>query len=185
MRLLNFIFAFLLVFFLFVPMSLIALLISWTSPGPILYWSNRVGRNNQIFKMPKFRTMRVGTPAVATHMLNNPDAHLTPLGGFLRKTSLDELPQIWSILKGDMGFVGPRPALFNQEDLIALRTKQGVHQLLPGITGWAQINGRDELPIPEKVQFDVEYLQRRSLLFDLYILIKTAKKVFLREGVSH
>ncbi len=185
MRLLNFIFAFLLVFFFFVPMSLIALLISCTSPGPILYWSNRVGRNNQIFKMPKFRTMRVGTPAVATHMLNNPDAHLTPLGGFLRKTSLDELPQIWSILKGDMGFVGPRPALFNQEDLIALRTKQGVHQLLPGITGWAQINGRDELPIPEKVQFDVEYLQRRSLLFDLYILIKTAKKVFLREGVSH
>ena len=185
MRLLNFTSAFLLAFIFFVPMSFIAILIVCTSSGPILYWSDRVGRNNLIFKMPKFRTMRVGTPAVATHMLNNPDAYLTTIGGFLRRTSLDELPQILSILKGDMGFIGPRPALFNQDDLIALRTKHGVHQLLPGLTGWAQINGRDELPIPEKVQFDVEYLKRRSFLFDFYILIRTAKKVFLREGVSH
>jgi O-antigen biosynthesis protein WbqP len=184
-RLLNFILAFFLTFIFFVPMSLIALLISFTSSGPVLYWSDRVGRNNQLFKMPKFRTMRVGTPAVATHMLNNPDTYLTPMGGFLRRTSLDELPQILSILKGDMGFVGPRPALFNQDDLIVLRTEQGVHQLVPGLTGWAQINGRDELPTLEKVQFDVEYLKRRSLLFDFYILMRTAQKVFLREGVSH
>ncbi len=168
-----------------IPMLLVALLVRVTSPGPILYWSDRVGRNNRIFSMPKFRSMRVGTLAVATHLLKNPQASLTPVGGFLRKTSLDELPQLWSILKGDMSFVGPRPALFNQDDLIALRTEQGVHKLVPGLTGWAQINGRDELPIPQKVALDVEYLKRRSFLFDLQIILATAFKVVRRESVSH
>jgi O-antigen biosynthesis protein WbqP len=167
------------------PVFTVALAVRLTSPGPALYWSDRVGRNNRIFKMPKFRSMRVGTPAVATHLLENPDQWLTPIGSFLRKNSLDELPQLWSILKGDMSFVGPRPALFNQDDLIALRTQLGVHELMPGLTGWAQINGRDELPIPQKVQFDVEYLQRRSLAFDLKILWLTALKVLVRDGVSH
>ncbi len=167
------------------PIALLALLVRLSSPGPALYWSDRVGRHNRIFRMPKFRTMRVGTPAVATHLLSDPQAWLTPIGPFLRKTSLDELPQLWSILKGDMSFVGPRPALFNQHDLIALRTQQGVHALLPGLTGWAQINGRDELPIPDKVRFDVEYLQRRSLAFDLLIIWRTAARVLRREGVSH
>ena len=164
---------------------LVALLVKLTSKGPVLYWSERVGRNNLIFRMPKFRSMRVGTPAVATHLLADPAAHLTPIGSFLRKSSLDELPQLWSILKGDMSFVGPRPALFNQDDLIALRTQYGVHELVPGLTGWAQINGRDELPIPEKVKLDVEYLQRRALGFDLHILWRTLMKIVARDGVSH
>lgn len=163
----------------------VALMVRLTSSGPVLYWSDRVGRNNRIFKMPKFRSMRIDTPAVATHLLENPDQWLTPIGSFLRKSSLDELPQLWSILKGDMSFVGPRPALFNQGDLIALRTQHDVHELVPGLTGWAQVNGRDELPIPQKVQFDVEYLQRRSLAFDLKILWLTALKVLVRDGVSH
>jgi len=167
------------------PIISVALAIRLTSPGPALYWSGRVGRHNRIFKMPKFRSMRVDTPAVATHLLRNPDQWLTPIGSFLRKSSLDELPQIWSILKGDMSFVGPRPALFNQDDLIALRTEKGVHELVPGLTGWAQVNGRDELPIPLKVELDAEYLQRRSLLFDLKILWMTALKVLARDGVSH
>jgi len=150
-----------------------------------MYWSDRIGRHNKTFRMPKFRSMRIDTPAVPTHLLQNPGQWLTPIGSFLRKTSLDELPQLWSILKGDMSFVGPRPALFNQNDLIALRTDTGVHELLPGLTGWAQINGRDELSIPQKVQLDAEYLDRRSLLFDLKILGMTASRVFLRDGVSH
>jgi O-antigen biosynthesis protein WbqP len=164
---------------------LVAVLVRLTSPGPALYWSDRVGRHNKIFRMPKFRSMRIDTPAVATHLLQNPDQWLTPIGSFLRKTSLDELPQLWSILKGDMSFVGPRPALFNQDDLIALRTDAGVHELLPGLTGWAQINGRDELPIPDKVKLDIEYLQRNSFAFDLGILWMTLLKVLRRDGVSH
>lgn len=167
------------------PLLLIALLVRVTSPGPVLYWSNRVGRKNRIFKMPKFRSMRVDTPAVATHLLQNPEQWLTPIGSVLRKSSLDELPQLWSILKGDMSFVGPRPALFNQDDLIDLRTKAGVHELVPGLTGWAQINGRDELPIPEKVTLDADYLHRRSITFDLWILWLTMLKVLRRDGVSH
>jgi len=170
---------------LFVPVLLVAVAVRLTSKGPALYWSDRVGRNNVIFKMPKFRSMRVGTPAVATHLLANPKAHLTPIGSFLRKSSLDELPQLWSILAGDMSFVGPRPALFNQQDLIALRTAQGVHTLVPGLTGWAQVNGRDELPIPDKVRLDVAYLQRQSLWFDIRILWLTFVKVLRRDGVSH
>ena len=170
---------------LFVPVLLMAIAVRLTSKGPALYWSNRVGRNNVIFKMPKFRSMRVGTPAVATHLLADASSHLTPIGSFLRKSSLDELPQLWSILAGDMSFVGPRPALFNQQDLIELRTEQGVHALVPGLTGWAQINGRDELPIPEKVELDVQYLQCRSLWFDICILWKTVLKVLKHEGVKH
>jgi O-antigen biosynthesis protein WbqP len=171
--------------FLALPIVMTALAVRLTSPGPVLYWSNRVGRHNRIFRMPKFRSMRVDTPAVATHLLQNPEQWLTPIGSFLRKSSLDELPQLWSILKGDMSFVGPRPALFNQDDLIALRTEKGVHELVPGLTGWAQVNGRDELPIPQKVQLDVVYLERRSLLFDMEILWMTALKVLARDGVSH
>ena len=171
--------------FLLTPVLLLAVLVRLTSKGPVLYWSERVGRNNAIFKMPKFRTMRVGTPAVATHLLSNPDSYLTPIGSFLRKSSLDELPQLWSILKGDMSFVGPRPALFNQHDLIELRTEQGVHELVPGLTGWAQVNGRDELPIPDKVKLDVEFLHRQSLWFDIRILWMTFVKVLRRDGVSH
>jgi O-antigen biosynthesis protein WbqP len=167
------------------PIVLIALLVKFTSRGPILYWSDRVGYNNQIFKMPKFRTMQMGTPTVATHLLADPAKHLTPIGGFLRKSSLDELPQLWSILKGDMSFVGPRSALFNQDDLIALRTQKGIHMLTPGLTGWAQINGRDELPIPVKVEFDEYYLQNRSFMFDMRIIFKTLVKVLKHEGVVH
>jgi O-antigen biosynthesis protein WbqP len=170
---------------LLVPFLLVAAAVRLTSKGPVLYWSDRVGRDNAIFRMPKFRSMRVGTPAVATHLLTDPAAYLTPIGGFLRKSSLDELPQLWNILKGDMSFVGPRPALFNQHDLIALRTAQGVHRLVPGLTGWAQINGRDEIPIPQKVAFDREYLDRRSLGFDLRILMLTAVKVLKRDNVTH
>lgn len=170
---------------LILPICIVTLLVRLTSKGPALYWSDRVGRNNTIFKMPKFRSMRVGTPAVATHLLANPESALTPIGSFLRKSSLDELPQLWSILVGDMSFVGPRPALFNQGDLIALRTEYGVHQLMPGLTGWAQVNGRDELPIHEKVKFDVEYLQHQSIRFDLYILWLTFVKVLRRDGVAY
>lgn len=167
------------------PIALIALAIRLTSAGPAVYWSNRVGRDNKIFRMPKFRSMRTDTPAVATHLLQNPEQYITPVGKFLRKTSLDELPQLWSILVGDMSFVGPRPALYNQDDLIALRTERGVHTLMPGLTGWAQINGRDELPIPQKVEFDAQYLQRRSFWFDLRIMALTAWRVLRRSGVSH
>lgn len=170
---------------LLLPLLLTALLVKLTSPGPVLYWSERVGRHNRMFKMPKFRSMRVGTPALATHLLDNPQAWLTPVGSFLRKSSLDELPQLWSILKGDMSLVGPRPALFNQHDLMALRTQYGVHELVPGLTGWAQINGRDELPIPQKVALDVQYLNRRSFWFDMKILILTFIKVVRHESVSH
>ncbi len=163
----------------------LTLAIRLTSVGPVFYWSNRMGRHNHLFSMPKFRSMRIDTPAVATHLLQNSEQWLTPIGSFLRKSSLDELPQLWSILKGDMSFVGPRPALFNQDDLIAMRTERGVHELVPGLTGWAQVNGRDELPIPQKVALDAEYLQRQSLWFDLKILWMTALKVIARDGVSH
>jgi len=170
---------------LLVPIFVIAILVRVTSKGPALYWSDRVGMNNVIFKMPKFRSMKIDTPAVATHLLVNPKSVLTPVGDFLRKSSLDELPQLWCILKGEMSFVGPRPALFNQDDLIALRTEKKAHLLLPGLTGWAQVNGRDELPIPKKVDLDVEYLQRRSFFFDINILWLTFVKVIRRDGVSH
>jgi O-antigen biosynthesis protein WbqP len=170
---------------LLLPILVIAVLVRLTSKGFALYWSDRVGADNEIFKMPKFRTMRIDTPAVATHLLKDTDAYLTPIGSFLRKMSLDELPQLWSVLKGDMSFVGPRPALFNQDDLVALRTAKGVHRLIPGITGWAQINGRDDLPIPVKVEFDVHYLENRSLMFDMKILFLTLLKVLRREGVTH
>ena len=184
-RVFDFAVAFVVAVLFALPIFVVGLLVRLTSPGPVLYWSNRVGRNNRIFRMPKFRSMRIDTPAVATHLLENPDQWLTPVGSFLRKSSLDELPQILSILKGDMSFVGPRPALFNQDDLIALRTQHGIHELVPGLTGWAQVNGRDELPIFQKVQFDMEYLKRRSLAFDLKILWLTALKVLVRDGVSH
>ena len=171
--------------FLVAPMLLISIVVRFTSKGPVLYWSDRVGKNNKIFKMPKFRSMLTGTPAVATHLLDNPDMYLSPIGGFLRRSSLDELPQLFSVLKGDMSFVGPRPALFNQEDLIALRTEKGVDKLLPGVTGWAQVNGRDELSIADKVALDVEYLHRQSFWFDIKILWMTFLKVIKRDGVSH
>jgi len=170
---------------LIIPIIMIAILVRVTSKGPALYWSDRVGQKNKIFKMPKFRSMRVDTPAVATHLLSDPDVFLSPIGGFLRRSSLDELPQLWSILKGDMSFVGPRPALFNQDDLITLRTEYGVDRLTPGLTGWAQVNGRDELPIPEKVALDVEYMHRQSFWFDMKILWMTFLKVIKRDGVSH
>lgn len=170
---------------LFIPLILVALSVKVTSKGSVIYWSQRVGRYNRLFNMPKFRSMRTDTPAVATHLLADPQTYLTPIGSFLRESSLDELPQLWSILKGDMSFVGPRPALYNQDDLIALRTEAGVHKLQPGLTGWAQINGRDEIPIPEKVKLDVEYMRRQSLWFDIYILWMTALKVIKRDGVSH
>ena len=168
-----------------VPLIAIALLVKFTSPGPAIYWSERIGRNNIIFSMPKFRTMRLETPAVATHLLKDPKAYLTPIGSFLRMTSLDELPQLWSIVVGKMSFVGPRPALFNQDNLVTLRTEKGVHVLTPGLTGWAQINGRDELPIPSKVALDAEYLARRSFWFDIRIIWLTFRKVLGREGVTH
>lgn len=171
--------------FALLPIVLIALLVKITSTGPALYWSDRVGANNRIFRMPKFRSMKVDTPVVATHLLANPTAMLTPLGNLLRMSSLDELPQLWSIFKGDMSFVGPRPALFNQNDLIALRTEVGVHLLTPGLTGWAQINGRDDLSISEKVKFDVQYMQRQSFWFDLKIMWLTFARVLQRHGVSH
>lgn len=167
------------------PILLVAVMVRLASAGPVLYWSDRVGRYNKLFRMPKFRTMQVDTPAVATHLLPDAKQFLTPVGSFLRKTSLDELPQLWSIIKGDMSFVGPRPALFNQADLIELRTQCGVHKLVPGLTGWAQINGRDELPIPDKVQLDIEYMNKRSFLFDLKIMTMTILKVVSRDGVKH
>ena len=170
---------------LIVPIVVVAVLVKLTSKGPALYWSDRVGMHNTIFKMPKFRSMKVETPAVATHLLVDPGSVLTPVGYFLRKSSLDELPQLWCILKGEMSFVGPRPALFNQDDLILLRTEKGVDKVVPGLTGWAQVNGRDELPIPEKVVLDVEYMERQSFWFDLYILWLTVLKVVRRDGVSH
>jgi len=169
----------------FFPMLMVALLVKLTSKGPVLYWSDRMGKDNKIFSMPKFRSMKVDTPAIATHLLEDPKSVLTPIGDFLRKSSLDELPQLWCVLKGDMSFVGPRPALFNQYDLIALRTEKGVHKLEVGVTGWAQVNGRDELPIPQKVDLDVDYLERKSLFFDMYILWLTFIKVIRRDGVSH
>ena len=171
--------------FLLLPILLVAVIVRLTSAGLILYWSDRVGRDNKTFKMPKFRTMQVDTPVVATHLLPDPKQFLTPVGSFLRKSSLDELPQLWSILKGDMSFVGPRPALFNQDDLIALRKQYGVDKLLPGLTGWAQINGRDELPIPDKVKLDVEYMQNQSVFFDLKIIFLTVLKVVRRDNVQH
>lgn len=175
----------LLISILALPILFLAAMVRLTSPGPALYWSDRVGLRNSIFRMPKFRSMRVGTPPVATHLLISPQVHLTPIGPFLRKSSLDELPQLWSILIGDMSFVGPRPALFNQADLIALRTDHGINVLVPGLTGWAQVNGRDNLTLPEKVALDAEYLRHQSLWFDLQILWLTAVKVFRREGVTH
>ena len=184
-RLFDIVIALLAMTILALPILGVVIAIRITSAGPVLYWSDRVGRNNTLFRMPKFRSMRIDTPAVATHLLNNPEQWLTPIGAFLRKSSLDELPQLWSILKGEMSFVGPRPALFNQEDLIALRTEKGVNTLVPGLTGWAQVNGRDELPIPHKVRLDVEYLHRQSLLFDLQILWATVLKVITRDGVAH
>ena len=168
-----------------VPLLVVAIAVRLTSSGPALYWSDRVGRDNKIFKMPKFRSMRADTPAVATHLLDNPQSFLTPIGSFLRRSSLDELPQIWSVLVGDMSFVGPRPALYNQDDLIALRSERQVHTLVPGLTGWAQVNGRDELPIPVKVDLDVEYMQKQSFFFDLYVLYLTFIKVLGRDGVTH
>lgn len=168
-----------------VPMLVIAAVVRASSAGPVLYWSDRIGRNNQIFKMPKIRTMRLDTPALATHLMKDPGLYLTPVGGFLRRSSLDEIPQLLSVLRGDMSLVGPRPALFNQHDLIALRSENGVQSLRPGITGWAQVNGRDELSIPDKVRFDVQYLAECSFWFDLRIIFRTVFKVAALEGVSH
>ena len=167
------------------PMAIVALLVRLTSEGPALYWSKRIGQNNKIFLMPKFRSMRINTPQVATHLLANPKAHLTPIGDFIRKSSLDELPQIFSVFTGYMSFVGPRPALFNQDDLVALRTAANIHTLKPGITGWAQINGRDEIPIPDKVKLDEYYLKNQSLIFDIKIIFMTGFKVLLAKNVSH
>jgi len=184
-RFLDLIFVVVAIIILSVPFLFICLAIRLTSEGSSIYWSDRVGRDNIIFRMPKFRSMRVGTPAVATHLLKDPERYLTPIGSFLRKSSLDELPQLWSILRGDMSFVGPRPALFNQDDLIKLRTDNGVNKLLPGITGWAQVNGRDELSISEKVELDVEYMNRQSFWFDMKILWMTFLNVIKRYGISH
>jgi O-antigen biosynthesis protein WbqP len=184
-RAFDFLLAFILICLFCLPIVIVALMVKISSKGQILYWSERIGINNVVFKMPKFRTMKINTPAVATHLLRNPNAYLTPIGSFLRKFSIDELPQLWSILKGDMSFIGPRPALFNQDDLIELRTKRGIHRLIPGITGWAQVNGRDELPIPIKVEFDEYYLKHKSFLLDMKILWMTMIKVFKQEGVQH
>ena len=169
----------------FIPLLIVAVLVKITSEGPVLYWSDRIGKNNTIFKMPKFRTMSIDTPAVATHLLDDPDLYLTPIGDFLRRSSLDELPQLFSILRGDMSIVGPRPALFNQDDLMRLRTAKGIHNLTPGLTGWAQINGRDELPIPVKVEFEEYYLQHQSFGLDMRIIIRTILNVIKSKGVSH
>lgn len=184
-RLFDIALAFIASIMLAIPLILVAIAVKLTSEGPVLYWSSRVGKNNTLFQMPKFRSMKIGTPAVATHLLQNPDSLLTPIGSFLRKSSLDELPQLWCILKGDMSFVGPRPALYNQDDLIAKRTEAKVHTLIPGLTGWAQINGRDELPIPEKVALDVQYLKNRSFWLDLKIIILTFIKVLRKDGITH
>ncbi len=184
-RFLDFLLAALAGIALALPVAIVAIAVKLTSPGPALYWSDRVGRHNRIFRMPKFRSMRTDTPEVATHLLAKPESFLTPIGGFLRKSSLDELPQLWSILVGDMSFVGPRPALFNQHDLITLRTERGVHTLLPGLTGWAQINGRDDVPIPQKVEMDAYYLAHQSLWLDIRILWRTFFKVLRRDGITH
>lgn len=184
-RVFDFVFALLLIVILCPVILVIGLAVKLTSKGPILYWSARVGKNNQIFQMPKFRSMLIETPAVATHLLSNPNIYLTPIGSFIRKSSLDELPQLWSIIKGDMSFVGPRPALFNQYDLIELRTLKGIHRLSPGLTGWAQVNGRDELPIPDKVEYDNEYLLKRSVFMDIKIIWLTILKVIQGSNVSH
>lgn len=184
-RLVDICLVFMAMVFLTLPFLIVAVVVRLSSTGPVIYWSDRVGRDNKLFRMPKFRTMLVDTPAMATHLLPDPKKFLTPVGSFLRKSSLDELPQLWSVLKGDMSFVGPRPALFNQEDLINLRTEKGVHILKPGITGWAQINGRDELPIPEKVKLDVDYLHKYSLFFDLKIIALTVLKVLCRDNIQH
>ena len=184
-RIFDFFFGIVVVILLVIPMLVIYLGVRFSSKGPALYWSDRVGKNNKIFKMPKFRSMLIDTPAVATHLLNDPDSYLSPIGGFLRRTSLDELPQLFSVLKGDMSFVGPRPALFNQDDLIALRREKGVDKLLPGITGWAQVNGRDELSIPDKLALDLEYIHRQSFWFDMKILWITFVKVIRQDGTSH
>lgn len=184
-RIFDLILATIAIFFLLIPALVVAILVRLTSKGPILYWSNRAGRKNAIFKMPKFRSMCVGTPEIATHMLSNPGNHLTSIGSFLRKSSFDELPQLWSIVVGDMSFVGPRPALFNQYDLIALRTQYGIEKLVPGLTGWAQINGRDELPIDQKVALDRLYMEQQSLLFDMKIIFMTVLKVIQRDNVTH
>ena len=184
-RLFDFFIGVILLPLLALPMLITAIAVRLTSTGPVLYWSDRVGRDNAIFRMPKFRSMRMDTPAVATHLMSDAETFLTPIGGFLRRYSLDELPQLFSILKGDMSFVGPRPALFNQEDLIALRTEKGVDKILPGVTGWAQVNGRDNLSIPEKVDLDVEYLNHQSFWFDLKILWMTILKVIKRDNISH
>jgi O-antigen biosynthesis protein WbqP len=184
-RIFDIVLAIMLLIIFSLPMLIIALLIKITSKGPVFYWSDRVGKGNKIFKMPKFRTMLVDTPAVATHLMTNPEQYCTSVGSFLRKLSLDELPQLYSVLKGDMSFVGPRPALFNQDDLIGLRTKRGIHNLVPGITGWAQINGRDDLPIPEKVELDDYYLKHHSFFFDLKTLFITLANVICHKGVQH
>jgi O-antigen biosynthesis protein WbqP len=184
-RFFDLLFAVILLILFSAPMLIIAFIIKSTSRGPVLYWSDRIGRYNKIFKMPKFRTMRMDTPPVATHLLPNPEQYITPVGGWLRKTSLDEIPQLISVLKGNMSFVGPRPALFNQDDLVALRTSKNIHTLIPGITGWAQINGRDELPIPVKVEHDLYYFEHRSFLFDIRILVMTLFNVIKGKGVTH
>jgi O-antigen biosynthesis protein WbqP len=184
-RLIDIVLSSLLLILFAIPMALIAVAVKLTSKGPILHWSNRVGRRNRIFRMPKFRGMCMDAPQVATHLFRDPAAYLTPVGGFLRRSSLDELPQLISVLRGDLSLVGPRPALFNQDDLIALRTEAGVHELIPGITGWAQVNGRDDLPIPEKVHLDFEYLRGQSIWFDLKVLFMTVVKVARRDGISH
>ena len=184
-RSINLLFSLVLIIILSPVYLFIIILVYLTSKDPVFYWSERVGKDNKIFKMPKFRSMLINTPAVATHLLDNPDSYLSPIGGFLRSTSLDEIPQLYSVLKGDMNFVGPRPALYNQDELIALRTEKGVNKLLPGITGWAQVNGRDELSIADKVALDVEYLNRQAFWFDIKILWMTFLKVVSRDGVSH
>lgn len=184
-RIFDLLFAVISLALLLIPMLLIAIVIRLTSKGPSIYWSDRIGKDNEIFKMPKFRSMLIGTPPIATHLLNNPDKYLSPIGSFLRRYSLDELPQLLSVLKGDISFVGPRPALYNQDYLIALRTEKGVDKSLPGITGWAQVNGRDELLVPDKVALDVEYINRQSFWFDMQILWMTFLKVVKRDGVSH
>jgi len=184
-RIFDYLLVIIVIILLVIPIILTAIAVRITSKGSVLYWSDRIGRNNEIFKMPKFRSMLTDTPAVATHLLDNPNSYLSPIGGFLRRSSLDELPQLFSVLKGDMSFVGPRPALFNQEDLITLRAEKGVDKLLPGITGWAQVNGRDELSIPDKVILDIEYLIRQSFWFDMKILWMTFLKVIKLDGVSH
>ena len=184
-RLLDISLAILLLIILFLPIIIFWLLVKITSKGPGIYWSDRVGRNNRIFKMPKLRTMKIDTPIVATHLLKNTESHITVIGSFIRKNSIDELPQLWSIIIGDMSFVGPRPALYNQYDLISLRKNHGVDKLYPGLTGWAQINGRDDLPVKKKVELDIEYQKKMSVLFDLKIIFLTLRNVIIRDGISH